>query len=70
MDRKAEGFWNTGREIKWLDSLGNMDLLRKYLNTMHKRSRWGGIDPFEVEDWLRKKLKLRHIKYKWREDGW
>ena len=52
---KRPGFWTTEREIEFLRGV-SLNLKRKYLKTMHKRDRWGDIDPLEVYFWLRKEV--------------
>ena len=56
MGDNITGEWTTHREIEWLGGLKCNDLLRKYLETMHKRDDWGGIDPEYVEAWIKERL--------------
>lgn len=59
MGGHREGYtkpWTTLREIVWLASLGDRELWVRYLESMHKRSDWAGMDPAEIELWLRRRL--------------
>ena len=69
-ESKHRGPWTTFRELEFLDGLGKhrpmhmrprppIDrriLLRKYMETMHLRVKWGAADPGEIISYLRKEL--------------